>query len=32
MFISMSENLSPEAIAAIFKQFDQDGNGMVDIE
>ena len=32
MFISMGENLSPEAIADIFKQFDQDGNGMVDLE
>lgn len=32
MFVSMGENLSPEEIADIFKQFDQDGNGMVDLE
>jgi len=32
MFVSMGENLSPEEIADIFQQFDQDGNGMVDLE
>jgi len=32
MFISMGENLEPEEIETIFKQFDLDGNGVVDLD
>lgn len=32
MFVSMGEDLSPDEIDSIFKQFDVDNNGMVDLE
>lgn len=32
MFVSMGEDLSPDEIENIFKQFDVDDNGMVDLE